>query len=62
VPERDAAAIGTAIARVTADPAAARQLGAAARATVSARFGWERTAARLEAAYDRALAFKPRRS
>jgi glycosyltransferase involved in cell wall biosynthesis len=62
VPERDAGAIGTAIARIMADPAAARQLGAAARATVSERFGWERTAARLEAAYDSALAFKPRRS
>jgi glycosyltransferase involved in cell wall biosynthesis len=62
VPERDAAAIATALLRVAADPDAARQLGTAARALVSAQFGWERTAARFEAAYDRALAFKLRPS
>ena len=32
------------------------QLGEAARATVTARFGWEFVAGRFESAYDRALA------
>ena len=32
--------------------------GSAGRALVAARFGWPETAARLEFAYDRALAFK----
>jgi glycosyltransferase involved in cell wall biosynthesis len=62
VPERDAAAIAAALARIAADPDASRRLGAAARRLVSERFGWERTAARLESAYDRALAFKLRPS
>jgi glycosyltransferase involved in cell wall biosynthesis len=62
VPERDAAAIAAAMANIASNPDAARQLGAAARAEVSARFGWERAAARFEAAYDRALAFKSRSS
>jgi len=58
VPERDPAAIAAAIGRVAADPESARRLGAAGRALVSQQFGWSRTAARMEAAYDRALAFK----
>jgi glycosyltransferase involved in cell wall biosynthesis len=62
VPERDAAAIAAAMVDIASNPDAARRLGAAARAEVSARFGWERAAARFEAAYDRALAFKSRSS
>jgi glycosyltransferase involved in cell wall biosynthesis len=62
VPERDATAIATAIAWVRDNREASLRLGAAARATVSERFGWTRTAERLEAAYDRALAFKSRSS
>jgi glycosyltransferase involved in cell wall biosynthesis len=58
VPERDARAIADSIAALADDPARARRLGTAARALVQARFGWEETARRLEAAYDRALAFK----
>jgi hypothetical protein len=33
-------------------------MGAAARALVERRFGWDRTAERLDAAYTQALAFK----
>jgi glycosyltransferase involved in cell wall biosynthesis len=62
VPERDATAIAAAIVTVLSDPEAGRRVGAAARADVSARFGWERVAARFAAAYDRALAFKSRSS
>jgi glycosyltransferase involved in cell wall biosynthesis len=62
VPERDPAAIAAAIGRVAADPESARRLGAAGRVVVSEQFGWSRTAERLEAAYDRALAFKSRPS
>jgi glycosyltransferase involved in cell wall biosynthesis len=62
VPERTAAAIATAIAWIRDNREAALRLGTAARATVSERFGWTRTAERLEAAYDRALAFKSRSS
>ncbi|HWK08436.1 MAG TPA: glycosyltransferase [Vicinamibacterales bacterium] len=62
VPERDARAIAGALEQVIANPDAARRLGAAGRAEVSARFGWDRAASRFEAAYDRALAFKSRSS
>ena len=58
VPERDPAALGHAVASLLADRARGAALGAAARALVSARFGWDAAAARFEAAYDRALAFK----
>lgn len=58
VPERDPAAIRSAIAALSADPARRSRLGAQARAMVDGRFGWGRTAERLEAAYDRALALK----
>lgn len=61
VPERDARAIAESIAALADDPARAQRIGAAARALVQARFGWEETARRLEAAYDRALAFKSSR-
>ena len=60
VPERDPQAIAAAISRVVNSPESAHQLGISARASVSERFGWARTAERLEAAYDRALAFKSR--
>jgi glycosyltransferase involved in cell wall biosynthesis len=62
VPERDAAALATAIESLARDPSQRVRLGEAGRATVSARFGWEFVAGRFEAAYDRALAIKlPRR-
>ena len=54
VPERDAAAIAAAIRAALAHPERARAMGDAARASVIARFGWDRLAARMEAAYDRA--------
>jgi glycosyltransferase involved in cell wall biosynthesis len=60
VPERDAGALAQALARVAADRTAAHHIGEAARAMVQTQFGWPRTAARIEAAYDRALAFKSR--
>ena len=56
VPERDSVALAEAIAALAGDPARRVQLGEAARAAVTARFGWETVAARFEAAYDRALA------
>ena len=60
VPERDASALRTAIAELGSDPARRARLGAQARAMVAARLGWGRTAERLEAAYDRALALQSR--
>lgn len=62
VPQRDAGSLGAAIVRLAADPDVRGALGAAARAMVSARFGWIETARRFEATYARALALKsPRR-
>lgn len=61
VPERDAQALAAAIRRLIADPASARALGEAGRTLVREAFGWEQTAARFEAAYARALAFKSSR-
>jgi glycosyltransferase involved in cell wall biosynthesis len=58
VPERDAAALAAAAAQILADPERGRRMGAAARARVQERFGWDRVAERFDAAYDRALAFK----
>jgi glycosyltransferase involved in cell wall biosynthesis len=58
VAERDAAAIAAAMVRLVSDPEMARHIGGAGRALVQARFGWERAAERLEAAYTRALALK----
>jgi len=58
VAERDPAALAAAIAALLADPARRAALGAAARTSIAARFGWDTAAARFEAAYDRALAFK----
>jgi glycosyltransferase involved in cell wall biosynthesis len=58
VPERDPAAIAAALTHLAAHPAEAAALGAAARTLAETEFGWGRAAARFEAAYDRALAFK----
>jgi glycosyltransferase involved in cell wall biosynthesis len=58
VPERDPAAIAAAIAALARDPARRARLGGAGRALVEGQFGWSRTAEKLEAAYDRALALK----
>ena len=60
VPERDAAAIRDALTALAMDAPRRARLGAEARALAEARFGWSRTAERLEAAYDRALALKSR--
>ena len=46
------------VARLAGDPALRARLGTAGRARLASRFGWDTTAARFEAAYDRALAFK----
>jgi glycosyltransferase involved in cell wall biosynthesis len=62
VPERDAGSLASAILRLSADLELRRRLGAAARALVAARFGWEETARRFEAAYARALALNSRQS
>ena len=58
VPERDAAALAAALGVLLRDRGRAAGLGLAGRALVEGRFGWEKVAARFEAAYDRALAFK----
>jgi phosphatidyl-myo-inositol dimannoside synthase len=60
VPERDATAICRAIVSLSDAAESRRQLGARARAMVQRQFGWERTAERMEHAYDRALALKYR--
>jgi glycosyltransferase involved in cell wall biosynthesis len=62
VPERDSAAIAACMARIIEQPAAGRQVGAAARRLVDERFGWNRAAERFEAAYSSALAFTSTRS
>lgn len=53
VPERDAAALAAAIRALLTYPAGARTLGAAARADVTIRFGWNRVSERFEDIYDR---------
>ena len=58
VPERDADALAAAIKGLLDDPLRRSRLGAAGRAVVEGRFGWDTAAARFESAYDRALAFK----
>jgi glycosyltransferase involved in cell wall biosynthesis len=58
VAERDAPALGSAVDRLLRDPDERARLGAAGRMLVQTRFGWDAAAARFEAAYDRALAFK----
>jgi glycosyltransferase involved in cell wall biosynthesis len=58
VPERDVPALAEAVGRLLDDGALRTTIGSAARAVATAEFGWERTAAQFEAAYDRALVFK----
>jgi glycosyltransferase involved in cell wall biosynthesis len=62
VPERDPRAISAAMIRLISSPGLAREIGTAGRALVQSHFGWERAGERFEAAYDRALAMKSRRS
>jgi len=57
VPERDAAAIASAMRNLVENPELAHEIGAAARAAVERSFGWNRVAERFEFAYGRALAF-----
>jgi glycosyltransferase involved in cell wall biosynthesis len=54
VPEKDSVSLGVAIADLLANRERARGLGEAARRRVETEFSWARTAARFEAAYDRA--------
>jgi glycosyltransferase involved in cell wall biosynthesis len=54
VPEKNAAALAAAIGELLADRPRARALGDAARRRVERDFSWDQTAARFEAAYDRA--------
>jgi len=58
VPERDPSSLAHAIGALLNDPARRTAMGTAARTAIEARFGWAAAAARFEAAYDRALAFK----
>lgn len=58
VPERDVDALAGAMLELARDTTGAARLAAAARADAEARFGWDGTAAKLEAAYARALAIK----
>jgi len=58
VPEKDSRALGDAIAALIADADRRSRLGREGRALVERQFGWDAAAARFEAAYDRALAFK----
>lgn len=58
VPERDARALASAISTLLAEPGRGEQIGKTARAMVLARFGWPAVAARFDAVYERALAFK----
>jgi phosphatidylinositol alpha-1,6-mannosyltransferase len=61
VAERDSAGLADAIRMLARNPEERVRLGEAARAAVTARFGWEFVAGRFEAAYDRALAIGSRR-
>jgi glycosyltransferase involved in cell wall biosynthesis len=56
VPEQDADALARAVDGLLREPQRREQLGAAARADVTTRLTWERTAAAYEAAYARAIA------
>jgi glycosyltransferase involved in cell wall biosynthesis len=60
VPERDPESLAAAIATLLESPTRRRALGDAARADVIARFGWARTAERLEHAYTAARAHRRR--
>jgi len=58
VAERDPRGLAAAIDALLASAERRAALGRAGRALVDERFGWDAAAARFEAAYDRALAFK----
>jgi glycosyltransferase involved in cell wall biosynthesis len=58
VAERDPRGLAGAIDALLADAGRRERLGCAGRTLVDERFGWGAAAARFEAAYDRALAFK----
>jgi glycosyltransferase involved in cell wall biosynthesis len=51
VPSGDSRALEAALARLLADPALAREMGRAARATIANRFTPERTVTRVEEIY-----------
>ncbi len=56
VAERDPAGLAAAVGQLAASPDLRSCLGQAARAMVTERYGWERTARQLDGAYRRALA------
>jgi glycosyltransferase involved in cell wall biosynthesis len=58
VPEKDSRALADVIGALVVDADRRRRLGREGRALVERQFGWDAAAARFEAAYDRALAFK----
>jgi phosphatidylinositol alpha-1,6-mannosyltransferase len=58
VPERNPAALAAAVNALIDDPNRGRLVGAAARAMVEVRYGWDRAAQQFEQAYSLALAFK----
>lgn len=60
VPERDPAALASAIDELLGNPELRERVGRAARARVQARHTWERVAERFEAAYDRAAQARTR--
>jgi glycosyltransferase involved in cell wall biosynthesis len=59
-PERDSAALATAIGRLLSDRALAKRLGAAARQRVLEELTWDIAAARFEQSYERAIRNKQR--
>jgi glycosyltransferase involved in cell wall biosynthesis len=61
VPAHDPAAIGAAIARLAADPAARRRMGSAGRAKAEREWAWPRLLDRMDVAYAEAIAERRRR-
>ncbi|MGD0742301.1 MAG: glycosyltransferase family 4 protein [Acidimicrobiales bacterium] len=59
VPPGDPGALAAAVARILAEPALARRLGAAGRRRVLTRFSWDRVAAATAEEYRAALAGRP---
>jgi glycosyltransferase involved in cell wall biosynthesis len=60
VEEKDVPGLAAALARLAQDPARRERLGRAARATASARFGWDRAARAFEESYAAAAALDAR--
>jgi phosphatidyl-myo-inositol dimannoside synthase len=56
VAERDSAGLAAAVGQLAASPDLRSRFGQAARAMVTERYGWARTARQLDGAYRRALA------